>query len=626
MAALDQLKRNLSDLVNDPRGYLEMVADRMNNSVMGRQGTVNHHGAGYRQLANAERQQQIQTGVLDNIGGGGLGIIKAKGGNWLTGSVEEALKGLKSRGPTHRDEALALGGNWERNADDPWAQQAMRMNSSLNKWIEGPLTKYVKRDMATEGDPVRKLAEQGILHFQPPGGFDSRLVGQRTRQGYPGMGVGKSPLAQSWEDVADQVPMQASYLDHLPTDTIGNLKIADALRKQFGDFAAENPQELAYGFNRGGTATDLGFNHLTDELRNALNPESGLPRHLQLTPEQLQQLGMEKAVRHVDAINKWRAAQQAEANAKLAGDHPAVSKVREYADNNPKGLRWVEIKRPEVKLEEGWKVAPQGGSGLFEVVDDIGRQHSVGATEQEAIGLLNRKERQQLLADQLKYEGDTMGHCVGGYCDDVASGRSRIFSLRDAKGEPHVTIEVQPGNDWKNDLFEASRRGNAIDEMFGDRASEIRKAFNESPFNNIQQFLEKNPEYLPQKQNIIQIKGKQNRRPNDEYLPFVQDFVKNPYEGSQWGTVGDLGNTGLRQLGNAFNEMERAKLKTLGHDISPTGYATEAEIQALHDAFNSASGEEIPLHMRGFADGGLINKPQVWEPIEADGVIGFLLR
>lgn len=606
MAALDQLKRNLSDLVNDPRGYLEMVADRMNNSVMGRQGTVNHHGAGYRQLTNAERQQQIQTGVLDNIGGGGLGIIKAKGGNWLTGSVEQALKGLKTNAHLFPD--------------------AKPSQLALDNWIEGPLTKYVKRDMATEGDPVRKLADQDILHFAPdwvPVGDLSRGQAAGITGGKLGQRLGKTRLAQDWEDLTDQ------GIDQMRAGEVtGNGPIAQA--NQWA-------KKLEYDSPVYGLEKDIpeqwGFNHLTDELRNALNPESGLPRHLQLTPEQLQQLGMEKAVRHVDAINKWRAAQQAEANAKLA-QSPAVHMVREYAENNPKGLRWAELRQPEAKLEEGWKVVPQGDTGLFEVVDDLGRQRSVGATEQEAVSLLNRTERKQLLADQLKYEGDTMGHCVGGYCDEVASGQSRIFSLRDAKGEPHVTIETRPNvrglrsylqqfehpekpgrlepdalgiTDTLHDYVQANRRGNGD---YDDFALETLKKLNHP---------------LPP-DSIVQIKGKANRRPNDEYLPFVQDFVKNHPEGGQWGTVGDLGNTGLRQLGNAFNEMERAKLKTLGHDISPTGYATEAEIQALHDAFNSASGEEIPLHMRGFADGGLINKPQVWEPIEADGVTGFLLR
>lgn len=40
---------------------------------------------------------------------------------------------------------------------------------------------------------------------------------------------------------------------------------------------------------------------------------------------------------------------------------------------------------------------------------------------------------------------------------------------------------------------------------------------------------------------ILQIKGKQNRAPVAEYLPYVQDFVKS----GKWGEVGDLQNTGL---------------------------------------------------------------------------------
>lgn len=44
----------------------------------------------------------------------------------------------------------------------------------------------------------------------------------------------------------------------------------------------------------------------------------------------------------------------------------------------------------------------------------------------------------------LGVEGDKMGHCVGSYCDDVAEGAMTIYSLRDAKNEPHATIEVTP--------------------------------------------------------------------------------------------------------------------------------------------------------------------------------------
>jgi hypothetical protein len=45
--------------------------------------------------------------------------------------------------------------------------------------------------------------------------------------------------------------------------------------------------------------------------------------------------------------------------------------------------------------------------------------------------------------DDLEVEGNLMGHCVGTYCDNVSSGHSKIFSLRDSKNQPHVTIEAQ---------------------------------------------------------------------------------------------------------------------------------------------------------------------------------------
>lgn len=45
-------------------------------------------------------------------------------------------------------------------------------------------------------------------------------------------------------------------------------------------------------------------------------------------------------------------------------------------------------------------------------------------------------------AQALRTEGDEMGHCVGGYWNRVQSGDTRIVSLRDGDGHPHVTIEL----------------------------------------------------------------------------------------------------------------------------------------------------------------------------------------
>jgi hypothetical protein len=49
-----------------------------------------------------------------------------------------------------------------------------------------------------------------------------------------------------------------------------------------------------------------------------------------------------------------------------------------------------------------------------------------------------------LNAEELKYEGKIMGHCVGGsnYKQKLKNGLSLILSIRDSKNEPHVTIEI----------------------------------------------------------------------------------------------------------------------------------------------------------------------------------------
>lgn len=80
----------------------------------------------------------------------------------------------------------------------------------------------------------------------------------------------------------------------------------------------------------------------------------------------------------------------------------------------------------------------------------------------------------------------------------MASGQSNIYSLRDAKGKPSVTIETTGPFDTQ---------GYDVDE-------------------------------LP---SILQIKGKNNAAPPPEALPYIQDFIRS----GKWSEVQDAGNTGL---------------------------------------------------------------------------------
>ena len=75
----------------------------------------------------------------------------------------------------------------------------------------------------------------------------------------------------------------------------------------------------------------------------------------------------------------------------------------------------------------------------------------------------------QLLDERsLKYEGSKMNHCVGGYWNAVKSGKTVIYSLRDAKNIPHVTVEYEPK---KNIIQQVRGKGNTkltlkYDKMF----------------------------------------------------------------------------------------------------------------------------------------------------------------
>jgi SLT domain-containing protein len=80
-------------------------------------------------------------------------------------------------------------------------------------------------------------------------------------------------------------------------------------------------------------------------------------------------------------------------------------------------------------------------------------------------------------SDALSLEGNIMGHCVGGsnYCNAVTKGTTKIVSLRDKRGFPHVTIELT-----------------ANDKGVFDKVAQIKGTANNSPekyFPQVDEFL-----------------------------------------------------------------------------------------------------------------------------------------
>lgn len=635
MADISQsILRKIKDAYDNPRLYLEQVTDNLKNYNHGRVAEVNDRGAGYRKLTDKERVAQMTQGVLDNVGGAGmgaLGVIKSKGGNWLASDIAGAVsklkrdvEGVQDIDPEMIAEHMAVAG------------VDLRPKAAINKWIDGALTRYLKNDMATPHDPVRALAEQGILHTKPDK-LNFRPEAWGHSYGNPEQQwLAKSDLAKRWEGASDNSVSSTKARDFkLPEFTqfdthngqpvyglpVKHPEIGVTVSRTGEEFpwvAQENtgrrvatgrdfdevmreaqldemgsrgivskdqirenpwlqklpPDEPVYGIaDRRNAAEDLGFDDLIDQL-NAAMTRTDIPEHLRLTPEHLDQMGMDKAIRHIHAVNEFDTTQ------KLAV-RMGMPVYKDFGD----GYRWVELNKP----------------GSFANESDI-MGHSVRGYEPESWH-----------PDYVTASGhDGMSDYGLGGWEAIKSGKAKILSLIDKKGEPHVTVEMsrrspeQPlsieqvfdqypeiEEATSNYFYDALDSGMPSVEEMADRARKLfpdHRAF-KTGIDKLRSEMAENYTDMPQAEfealvqevygkerpttSIHQIKGKQNLKPNDEYLPYVQDLIKS----GEWLDVRDLSNAGLYK--------------------HPSGYLTQDELKPL---VTQGDQEAMDIWQRNFVD------------------------
>ena len=576
--------------------------------------------------AKLAEEYMMSTGMM-------LPVVKPKGGNWVTGSAEDSLKGLKRQGTavmpfneTDLAERIAQG----YTVHDPATGTYSKPNP-INQFVDKQLTRYVKNEMGTPEDPVRLAAdafpaakakmladkqkqidkatadmekaraERGFtpemmtrsqarirdlekekelieyrtgLHYEPQRG-SARAKEVREALGMPLDPVSTSPYGQAWENKSDTAISGLPYRLRLPM--VSPDTAPDALRALGGEFAAQNPNALAYSVSPYVRSTNLGFDHIVDELSNAINPVSGLPKGLIVDPNDLSKWTVPQAVEHVDKINAWRAAQKAEADLDRANNVATVL----HKDFPDKGMRWVELKIPEA-LPEGWSksasgayIDPQGGKTIY------------------------NPNRQNFL-NSMKYEGEQMQHCVAGdrYCRAVELGDSRIFSLRDAKGKPHATIETQ-----KNSLDQY------LDKLPDKTYDQWIEEFKNLPeYNNADplwrpgaspewtKFLKENKGLNEIPDSIAQIKGPRDRTPKEEYFPYIQDFVKS----GKWGNVEELFNAGLHKVGN--NYLTQPEMDALIKANGGMKRGGAVRMDALESAVNRSKGGNVKKAVKSVAE------------------------
>jgi hypothetical protein len=188
----------------------------------------------------------------------------------------------------------------------------------------------------------------------------------------------------------------------------------------------------------------------------------------------------------------------------------------------------------------------------------------------------------------LSREGGRMGHCVGGYHQQVTSGETVILSLRSPQNTPHCTIEVNKpdGDFWTAVISTAAAR-----------AAELqRKADHPGQFDmNLGDAVGS----LPQSQSlgdINQIKGKQNKPPVPKYIPYVKGLLdKHPF------TMSYGGQTDLENIGYYYRNGKVIGLKDVAKVYrkypNGTAWVTLANIknQNTDDMYDDGSTGQLKL-------------------------------
>ena len=618
-AAGQQLYENLREAVQDPKAFHK------------------------RALGNiATRLQEDPEGFAMDWTGGGLGgIIRPKGGgNLLSGEVERAIdpllpkvsgrkpsEVLKEMKETYPPESLfRLSEETGRHVEDSF--QSLERSVALEDWIKNKFGSYVKRQMGTEDDPIRKLADEmdakikddyaaGLkriakmkddiakakakgkrtdvsereladeidrveeafqsasalpVQLGPYTHTSSSIGDARVKAGMSPYPVAQSRTGRAYEELADEpfVPTTKKELrEDIKKSSLYDLE--QSPRMELDPWLGKlKDEDLVYRIRDYDLNERHIFTHTIDELRNALNPNSGLPPQLQLKPDDMQALGIEKAFRHVNKINDWRAQQRIAANLEEA-KRSAVT-VKEYPDS-PRKLQWQQLKPMEytelppgyaLKQEDSWiKLYDPSGKKLISI--NPNPPADAPPPLKQALDFLAKND----LEKALQYEGSTMRHCVGGYCDSVWTGETKIFSLRDRKGEPHVTIETAPADIRSDgntplDFWRENQRLVANMPFPKDTMEQVRWNRQIIQMPEFQEWIASRPA------EILQIKGKGNGKPKDDYIPFIQDFVRS----QQWSRIGDIKNAELYQV------TPGQRLPGFSKEMKP-GYYTLDELRQI---------------------------------------------
>ena len=416
---------------------------------------------------------------------GAAGVIKGKGGMWHPETVARLAMHLVNSLTQHDNFGVP---DWAlRNPGDPIPP--------AESWAQNAVTTYLNRHAGTVTDPIKDL---------------------------------KLPDGTKWEDLTDAALQGKEATDYINPPP--NAK----------------PGELVWSARQGGYSEGLAGRQAVNTITTYLEHVGDYLKSLNLAPEKLQQYDLPRAIRETVAndtrIQKLAMEEYTKPNPLRIADTATMTPYKVYDTvqepartftfkndksttnmetmSAPLKAEPIQYSWQEIKLQDQLTPEQAGRVRRIEPEDypGVADQKAVKAGFGQKYVALNAKGKpivenfgktlaggdtpqQAHLAGQLAQEGNALGHCVGGYADQVIRGNSRIISLRDQHGRSYATVEL-----------------NKVDPADRYRGSSIGPA-----------------------ETIAQIKGPGNGGAANYVQPYIQDFLNS----GKWGQVADAELHGL---------------------------------------------------------------------------------
>jgi len=583
--------------------------------------------------------------------------VKNKGGNWpVTYPSDDPLRDLKMW-PTISGQIIndAAGRDifssyLRHNEDNPWMDlhDWTRENypeiykdihppedTALNNWIDQKLGKYIRNEMGTPEDPLRRLIEErGITHIDPqilkdtfdsavrsrrlgPNSDDAQIVGARRElAGFPRGGVAaenfrgipKENLSpEELESLKDRYRMAGGW-EELTDESIINRTAGDILAKQgfpredqmvmlnpwIRKVPPETPIHTTRTFSdvRGDfpTISSLKFNYLLHDLYGAMSPNSALPLELRIAPDDLAKMNVPQAVERASKIRDWTTEEAARAErAGMLENLKASPRAKDESLNlsfvDKPGGTWVDI--PETTDEAGHKICTSIGKSAGWCT-----QHSNLARE-------------------------------------YGSGDNRLAALLDSEGRPHVQVKISKNKmyprheDTLQYIPEAEqivlRENPGIDLADHDAQSTVAGVASNLARERQAPHIE---ELKPPQNSFGSDQSREYGKRDPRYRQKISDSVLDFLNNGEWSHVADLEHYNIVDTHPEHGNWEKTIRNGLSYDPSFSGVADIArtirennpelprfmykdEYRNLVDEAGYAEGG----HVKGYAMGGSVGSP-----------------